>query len=82
MEKIILTTDDVFSNLDISHIISDEENIILFDYFKNQEEEEIENVNGKTIVEAANIIGPKDFEEETLQHILITLFPDKYEASY
>ena len=69
-------------NKDELHVITDEENNLLFDYFKNEQDEEIENVSGETAAEAAKIIGPEGYEDETLQHILTVLFPDKYEAYY
>lgn len=71
-----------FDNPDASHVISDEENELLSNYFLDTQDEQIPNVSGKTAKEAANIIGPKGYEEETLQHILVTLFPDKYEGYY
>jgi hypothetical protein len=80
--KIPLYTDDIFSNPDASHIISNEENKLIYDYFKEEQDEEIEDITGKTAAEAAEAIGPEDYKEETLQHILVTLFPDRYERFY
>ena len=77
-----LYTDSIFDNPDTSHVISDEENELLFNYFLDTQDEQIPNVSGKTAKEAAELIGPKEYEEETLQHILVTLFPDKYEGFY
>jgi hypothetical protein len=55
---------------------------LLFNYFLDSQDEQIPNVSGKTAKEAAKIIGPEEYEEETLQHILVTLFPGKYEGFY
>lgn len=63
-------------------VISSEDFKKLHEYFENEQDEIIEDVTGKTMLEAADIIGPKGYEEETLQHILVVLFPDKYEAYY
>ena len=77
-----LSTDGIFDNPDASHVISNEENKVLFRYFQEEQDEEIPNVAGKSTAVAAKIIGPKGYEEETLQHILVTLFPNKYEGIY
>jgi hypothetical protein len=62
-----------------NHIITPSENSLLFDYFKNEQDEEIEDVTGKTIEEASIIIGPEDFEEETEMHIHYVLFNKQIE---
>jgi hypothetical protein len=51
-------------------------------YFEETQGEDVTAPEGLTCEEASVFIGPKDFEEETLQHVIYALFPEKYEPVY
>jgi hypothetical protein len=66
------------------HVVTAEENKKLYAYFEEQDGEDFEpfDLTGKTLEAGSKIIGPPEFEEETLQHMVCVLFGDKYEGVY
>jgi len=82
-EKEPLYTQDIFEHPEASHVIDSNDQNVLERYFEEEQDgEDIPNLVGLTSLEAAKEIGPVDFEEETLQHIIVALNPDKFEPFY
>lgn len=83
-----LNPDDLEATADlvpeVKNILTKEDNDKLNIYFKEQEGEDFEpyEVTGLNLCAAANKIGPEDYERETLGHLIICLFGDKYDMEY
>jgi hypothetical protein len=81
--KIDLTIENVFNVDEVHHVVNLDEAVVLANYFEELDEVdyEVEDFEAKTCLEIANWMD-SDFEPENLMHIIVTLFPDKYEPKY
>lgn len=83
--RIILNMENVHTVPEATHVITEQDYPKIVAWLESEGDTyqpSKEKLIGKTLTEASKEIGPIDFEDETLQHLIADLFVHKYVAEY
>jgi hypothetical protein len=74
-QKLKVMTKTIIDHIN-KYILTSEDSDNLKEYFKSLDDDDLPNVEGKTVHETINLISPEGFEEETKSHIINCLISD------
>lgn len=81
--KKIITMDNVMELDELHHVITEEENTIIHNYFLEANDNDITpNITGMNINDASVFIGYGDFIIESLLNIINALYEHEYDVQY